>query len=326
MTKIGLWQIPPEGAPHKLATNEVALERHIENWIEADPSLLGAGLTIVGRQINIPGGRLDLLAIDPQGRLVLIEIKPGTLRRETIGQVLDYASSLEVMPFQELQDKLCAYLQTQNTTLVERLESNGHTLDILRERPEIVMYVVGVGNLVSLERMVNYLSGKFNLPINAVVFDVFELPDGSLILSRQMTSADIEIESASESVVSTVSDLLQKARENGIGDPFEVLYNTALQMGFYPRPYKKSIMYTPPRNRTRYLYTAWTDPKNSLLRVYVGPSAIAEFYPVSEKEAITALGEDGWRLMNLNDAQIFAQRLTELLLSSELEDQHQDEK
>jgi RecB family endonuclease NucS len=39
---------------------------------------------VVGRQIDLEGGRLDLLAIDPQGRWTIIEIKRGTLRREAI--------------------------------------------------------------------------------------------------------------------------------------------------------------------------------------------------------------------------------------------------
>ena len=40
-------------------------ERHLEEWIEKDPALLQGGLAIVGRQIVLEGGRLDLLALDP---------------------------------------------------------------------------------------------------------------------------------------------------------------------------------------------------------------------------------------------------------------------
>jgi len=37
------------------------------------------------------GGRIDLLAIAPDGALVIIEIKRGRTPREVVAQALDYA-------------------------------------------------------------------------------------------------------------------------------------------------------------------------------------------------------------------------------------------
>ena len=74
MNAIGLWQIA-EAGPARLVVASVAAERDLEDWIERDPALLERGLVIVGRQLRLEGGPLDLLTLDPQGRWVLIEIK-----------------------------------------------------------------------------------------------------------------------------------------------------------------------------------------------------------------------------------------------------------
>jgi RecB family endonuclease NucS len=90
MNTIGLWHILDAG-PERLQHAEVSVERDLEDWIEHDPSLLERGLVIVGRQIRLEGGPLDLLALDQQGRWVLIEMKRERLRREVIAQAIDYA-------------------------------------------------------------------------------------------------------------------------------------------------------------------------------------------------------------------------------------------
>jgi RecB family endonuclease NucS len=80
-----LWKITNAG-PKAVATTrfkeESLLEEHLEDWIAADPTILGEPLLIIGRQVLIPDtkDRLDLLAIDPQGYAVIIELKRGKLR------------------------------------------------------------------------------------------------------------------------------------------------------------------------------------------------------------------------------------------------------
>ena len=55
-------------APRRVSRAGVGLEKHLEDWIARDPSLLADGLTIVGRQVGLDGGHLELLAIDWQDR------------------------------------------------------------------------------------------------------------------------------------------------------------------------------------------------------------------------------------------------------------------
>jgi RecB family endonuclease NucS len=83
VNRVGLWQVV-EDRLTRIPESVLNLEKSLEDWIAEDPPLLQAGLVVVGKQIDLEGGRLDLLAIDPQGRWTIIEIKRGTLRREAI--------------------------------------------------------------------------------------------------------------------------------------------------------------------------------------------------------------------------------------------------
>ena len=77
-----IWKITPEG-PVKVSQTKPKeaklLEENLENWVITDPSLLGEPLLIIGRQVMIPEvkDRLDVLALDPQGNTVVIELKRG---------------------------------------------------------------------------------------------------------------------------------------------------------------------------------------------------------------------------------------------------------
>ena len=111
MSKIGLWHVKSGDVPHLLKEGYFDLEKQLEDWIENDPELLRSGLTIVGRQVYTESGPLDLLALDPLGRWVVIELKAGSVRRDTIAQVIDYSACIAEMPYQQLREKASEYLK-----------------------------------------------------------------------------------------------------------------------------------------------------------------------------------------------------------------------
>src|SRR4051794_8772577 len=110
MQQLGLWQITTDG-PQRLSTSNVGLEQDLESWIARDPDLVERGLTIVGRQLSIEGGRLDLLGLDDAGLWIVIEIKQGAVDQWTVAQALVYAAAISNMPFHDLTRKVDAYLQ-----------------------------------------------------------------------------------------------------------------------------------------------------------------------------------------------------------------------
>ena len=71
----------------------LANEEMIGRWIAEQPELLGVDMIVIGRQVTTGfGGRIDLLGIDLDGNLIIVELKRDMTPRETIAQVLDYAS------------------------------------------------------------------------------------------------------------------------------------------------------------------------------------------------------------------------------------------
>ena len=191
MKAVGVWQVE-SGRVTRIEPATVSLERELEGWIERDPSLLEAGLQIVGRQIHVEGGIIDLLALDPQGRWVVIEIKKGALQRETVAQALDYASCIARMGSQELWGMVNDYLKSlgcenkkSEETLSDRIQSERTDT---KDR-EVVVYVVGTGQDPSLERILDFLD-KSQRVVRAVLFSVFELVSSHRILVRELTSND----------------------------------------------------------------------------------------------------------------------------------------
>lgn len=89
-----MWRI--EGSePNRLARSSFDREKDLEELIKRDPSLLDQeNLLIIGQQAQVQdvNDRIDLLAIDAQGTLVVIEIKRGKVSSPDEIQSIRYAS------------------------------------------------------------------------------------------------------------------------------------------------------------------------------------------------------------------------------------------
>lgn len=69
------------------------MESQLEDYIEADPVLLGERLLLIGRQVpTAHGGFIDLLAVDADGVVNVIELKRDKTPRDVVAQTLDYGS------------------------------------------------------------------------------------------------------------------------------------------------------------------------------------------------------------------------------------------
>ena len=97
MKSIQLWSVEQKEGLKAVPLESVdssETEAFLEELLVQSPDLLIPDGTLVGRQLPTEGGPLDLLGVDSDGRLVVFELKKGTLTREAVAQVLDYASDL----------------------------------------------------------------------------------------------------------------------------------------------------------------------------------------------------------------------------------------
>lgn len=75
-----------------LSTDEVMeiLEIDLENFITRNSRLIGSDLALVGRQIETPVGRADLLFEDKNGTLIVVELKLNEIGTGALSQIRGY--------------------------------------------------------------------------------------------------------------------------------------------------------------------------------------------------------------------------------------------
>ncbi|HNX49384.1 MAG TPA: endonuclease NucS [Thermoanaerobaculaceae bacterium] len=297
MGQQGVWEISEDG-PRRLSSSTVELEKHLEEWIERDPSLVQGGLTIVARQVQTEAGPLDLLALDPQGRWVVIEVKRGVLRRDTVAQALDYASAIAGMTLGDLEQIVDGYLRSKNAnvTLQALLRQRQLVLDRAELIGEAAIIVVGTGKDRGLDRMVKYLASPGTVAITAVMFEVFEPAGGKRVLVRELSEDDHPPTPDTQNGRDALDALVARAQAAGTGAEIAAFLRAAQSLGLYPHPWKASLMLAPPANKTRCLLTVWTEPNtDGDLTLYVAADAFAEFYRLDRDTVVKELlGADKW--------------------------------
>ena len=178
--RTALWKVGTQ--PQLLTESTLASERMLEEMIIVAPRILSDEWMLIGRQENTGyGGRIDLLAIAPDGALVLIEIKRDRSPREIVAQALDYASWVEKLHAEDIASIYGRF--SPGKSLAEDFRQRfGQKLDedSLNQSHQIVIVAASLDE--STERIVAYL-GERDIPINVLCFQIFTYGEEQ-ILSR----------------------------------------------------------------------------------------------------------------------------------------------
>ena len=175
---MNLWKVDGNDLA-EINTATLDKEERLEDWITKDPSILGIDLLLIGRQVTSEyRGRIDLLAINSQGDLVIIELKRDRTPREIVAQVLDYASWIKKLGYNEVNAITSKYLNKSlaesfsekfGTSIPENINTNHSMIIIASELDD------------SSERIVQYLSDDYNVNINAIFFNYFKSGNDEII-------------------------------------------------------------------------------------------------------------------------------------------------
>lgn len=159
--------------PTPLPAGRLPSEQLLEDMIQQKPAILSDNWMFIGRQEITPfGGRVDLLAIEPDGSLVLIELKRDKTPRQIVAQAIDYASWVETLT----SDKIA---------IVYQRFSNGGNLDddfkqrfgteldeeSLNSAHKIIIVAAELDD--AAERIIQYLNER-DIAINVALFRVFQ--------------------------------------------------------------------------------------------------------------------------------------------------------
>ena len=112
---VRVWAIDESDSLKEMEPSKLDYEERIETWICNNVSVLvpdDSGLLVIGRQVEtIFGGRIDLLCISGDGDLVVVELKRDKTPREITAQALDYASWVQDLTSQQVEEIAAGYLK-----------------------------------------------------------------------------------------------------------------------------------------------------------------------------------------------------------------------
>jgi hypothetical protein len=159
----------------------------LEFWLENNPAYIleDENVLIIGRQVptNL-GSIIDLLGIDREGNVVVIELKRDRTPRETIAQILEYASFVERLSYSQLEHIFRDYCGEENPGLIDY-----HRNYFQLEGDEAVAFnrnqkLIIVGQVITKEIMqTSAFLRKKGIEVFCLEFKYFETKAGERIIS-----------------------------------------------------------------------------------------------------------------------------------------------
>ncbi len=225
-----IWKVGQTPTP--LATCKLPDEKTLEEMIVCAPAILSSEWMLIGRQERTTfGGIIDLLAIAPDGSLVLIELKRDRTPREIVAQALDYASWVAQLTTEKIAQIYARFSRGGNLTQAFQ-EHFGAELDedSLNQSHQIILVASELDD--STERIITYLNAR-DIAINVIFFQVFQYGTEQLLSRAWM----IDPGETQANVATTTKAKGEKEPWNGeyyvsFGDPATRSWEDARKYGF----------------------------------------------------------------------------------------------
>jgi hypothetical protein len=175
-----IWAVGQKPEPLNRAV--LPSEKVLEDMIVAAPQILSDSWMLIGRQERTAhGGIIDLLAIAPDGALILVELKRGRTPRDVVAQALDYASWVEKLEPEDVVGIYDRFAPGRNLADDFRVRFSADLDEETLNQTHEVVIVAGELDDDS-ERIVGYLAER-GIAINVLCFQVFA-QGGQQLLSR----------------------------------------------------------------------------------------------------------------------------------------------
>jgi len=197
--EIGIWNITDDKVD-KLNFSAIDSEKRLEEILTKDISILGENYLLIGRQVMTSYGKyIDLLSINQDGNLTVIELKKDKTPRDVVSQTLDYASWIKDLSYNDIK-QICEELyKTQKFESVFEEKYGINVPEKINQEHDMLIVCSKLDN--ETERILNYLSDSYNVPINVVFFRFFK-NNKSEFLSRSWLIDPTEvIEKSSKSKI-----------------------------------------------------------------------------------------------------------------------------
>ena len=245
--EIKIWALDGSSEANKVTelepTNRTETEQMLEDTLVANPEMLMPGLTLVGRQTPTAGGPLDLLGVNRDGQLVVFELKRGTLTRDAVTQIIDYASSLELLSDDDLAAQIAGQSGKNGIGPIDDFEEwysqrfPDQQLDSLKP---VQMMLIGLGADNNATRMVDFLT-KRSVDISLLTFHGYSHA-GKTLLAKQVQAEPTLVSripgDRKERLAERERKVIERAEALGIRDFFEEVIKPFRQLAHNLKPRK----------------------------------------------------------------------------------------
>lgn len=107
---------------------------HIEEWIRSNPEILGEDLLVVSIEFdrfNKSSDRLDILAVDRQGNLVVVELKRDSASGYADLQAIRYAAMVSSMNIDKLVPHYVSYKKKYDNEILSDLDAKEQIVEFV---------------------------------------------------------------------------------------------------------------------------------------------------------------------------------------------------
>jgi len=223
--EVRLWKVDGDSLV-EVAESSPDFEKWLENWLEQNISMISDNLLVIGRQVVTAFGKsIDLLCLNRDGDLVIVELKRDKAPREVIAQVLEYASWVNDLSYEDVVNIADEYLKTKGTNLEEAFQQKfGSPLpDVLNESHEMLIVASDLDD--QSERVIKYLNER-GIRINAATFSYFRDGDREYIARVLLVPKSERREKGTKRRTYLSEDELRSiAEDNGVLQLYAALVN-----------------------------------------------------------------------------------------------------
>lgn len=174
--------------------------RDIQEWVIANPAIIGAGVMIVtselGDFINRKGerdaDRLDILGLTRDGTLVVVELKRDRAPHTVAMQALNYAARVSRFDIQRLAAVHSRFKKSRSAPMTQveaeaALRQFAPTMsdETLQEVPKIVLIATEFG--LEITTTVVFLSGKLGMDVDLVRLSAYRTVGGEIVVTVSKT-------------------------------------------------------------------------------------------------------------------------------------------
>ena len=284
---LGAWLIDEEERPVRLSADGDFLEKHLEDWIQADPTMIGDRVRWVARQLTLGDGtRLDLLGLAHDGTLVIVELKQADVDTGTVVQAIHYLVEIGQLSSDELLRRI-----RSNTDLDSSLDKElADALEgVETHERDYLIVVAGAGQGDRAEAASSFLEATgLKVPIRAISFGVVRDAEGRRILIREIDEEVAPSESDRPKRHWTVDGVRDLARDAGSLESFNLVLDELDTRDIRVWPKKTGVNLSTGGRHSAF----WVQPiEDGLNMGYLGGN-FPRLFGVDELDAEEALGEN----------------------------------